>query len=96
MSYKHKIFAASLSATLLLISGCTPIDVNLGAAAKHNYAAQIIEPEPVYSDAIETDGTKSAAAVQRYQTDKVKQPRRVETTSGGGSGSGSGSGSGNN
>ncbi len=81
-----------ISGGLLLafaITGCSPNDVNLGASARHNYAMQVINPEPVYEDAAPTiDGTKAATAVERYRTDKVKKPAPVLTTDGG-SGSGS-------
>ena len=92
-----RIFPLLLLAPLPLLAACTPNDPTLGGALRHNYAMQVIDPDPHYQgDEIEGgDGARSAAAVERYRTDKVKQPRSIRTTSGsGGSGGGSGSGSG--
>jgi type IV pilus biogenesis protein CpaD/CtpE len=88
MKCKSAIISGGILAALGL-AGCTPNDVNLGASARHNYAMQVINPEPVYEDAAPTiDGTKAATAVERYRKDNVKKPAPVLTTDGG-SGSGS-------
>ena len=79
------------SAALLVVSACTPNDIGLGDAARSNYAAQIVNPEPVYEDAMVTSGTQSAAGQERYRKGTVKKPVGVKTTTGG-----SGSGSANN
>lgn len=79
------------SAALLVVSACTPNDIGLGDAVKANYAAQIVNPEPVYEDAMVASGTQSAAGQERYRKGTVKKPVGVKTTTGG-----SGSGSGNN
>ena len=78
-------------AALLVVSACTPNDIGLGDAARSNYAAQIVNPEPVYEDAMVTSGTQSAAGQERYRKGTVKKPVGVKTTTGG-----SGSGSANN
>ena len=68
-------------------------DVAWGEASKYNAAIQTINPDPVYTarDAQPGDnGEKMAAAVKRYRTDNVKEPKPVSTTS---STSGSGGGS---
>lgn len=85
-----RILAAS--AALLSVSACTPNDIGLGDAAKANYAAHIIEPDPVYADAMVANGAQTASAQERYRKGAVKKPVGVKTTTGG-SGSGSGSGS---
>lgn len=77
------------SAALLVVSACTPNDVGLGDAAKANYAAQIVNPEPVYKDAMAADGSQTAEAQDRYRKGTVKKPVGVKTTTGG-SGNGSG------
>ena len=79
------------SAALLVVSACTPNDIGLGDAVKSNYAAQIVNPEPVYEDAMVASGTQSAAGQERYRKGTVKKPVGVKTTTGGSS-----SGSGNN
>ncbi len=86
-----RIMTASVA--LLAVSACTPNDIGLGDAAKANYAAQIVEPDPVYTEAMVANGAQTAAAQDRYRKGTVKKPVGVKTTTGG---SGSGSGSGNN
>ncbi|MFN3748011.1 MAG: hypothetical protein ACK4SJ_04920 [Sphingorhabdus sp.] len=82
-------------AALLALAGCTPNDTGIGDAARANYAAQVVNPEPVYAEAMTTDGSQVAGAQERYRGGKVKQPVAEKTTTGG-SGSGSGSSSGGN
>ena len=87
--------AGMLSASL---AGCAangksvlnPVD-NWGEANRQTMAAQIIDPTPVYDYAIPaSSGDLAAKAIERYRTDKVKKPERVQTskigTQGGGSG----------
>ena len=82
-------------AALLATSACSPNDTGLGSAAKANYAAQIVDPDPAYEGPQVADGAQTAAAQDRYRKGTVKKPVGVKTTSGGsGSGSGSGSSSG--
>ncbi|WP_417819039.1 hypothetical protein [Tritonibacter scottomollicae] len=90
-------FNRTLISTVLAIvasaglSSCTANDTTLGGAVRQNYAAQIVDPDPQYEEAQTLDGSVGAAAVERYRTDKVKQPVGVSTTrKSGGSGSGSG------
>ena len=70
-------------AALLVVSACTPNDIGLGDAARSNYAAQIVNPEPVYTDALVADGNQSAAGQERYRKGAVKKPVGVKTTAGG-------------
>ena len=79
------------NAALLVVSACTPNDIGLGDAVKANYAAQIVNPEPVYEEAMVANGNQAAAGQERYRKGTVKKPVSIKTTSGG-----SGSGSGNN
>ena len=76
-----RIFMAS--ATLLVMSACTPNDIGLGDSIKANYAAQIVNPEPVYEDAMVADGNQTAAGQERYRKGTVKKPVGVKTTAGG-------------
>lgn len=82
------------SALLLpLLAGCTANDPTFGGAVRSNYAMQVINPDPHYEGTLVEggDGQRSAAAVERYRTDKVKKPQSIRTTSGtGGGGSGGG------
>lgn len=85
----------AVGAAALSVSACTPNDIGLGNAAKANYAAQIVEPDPQYDDAMVANGNQTAAAQERYRKGTVKKPVGVKTTTGGsGSGSGGGSSSG--
>ena len=79
------------------LSGCNTTqthigdeDAFLGESVKYDAAIQTINPAPVYSpDSAQpgANGAKGAAAVKRYEEDKVKP---VETMQGGGTGMGSG------
>jgi Ni,Fe-hydrogenase III small subunit len=85
MTIKRVIVVAALA---LAVSACTPNDIGLGDAAKANYAAQIVEPDPQYADIMVANGAQTAAAQERYRKGAVKKPVGVKTTTGG-SGSGS-------
>ena len=79
----------AVAAVALAVSACTPNDIGLGDAARSNYAAQIVEPDPKYADAMVANGAQTAAAQERYRKGTVKKPVGVKTTTGG-SGSGGG------
>ena len=50
---------------------------NWGEAYRQTLAAQIINPAPEYDTAFAaSSGAKAAQAIERYRTDKVKQPAR--------------------
>jgi type IV pilus biogenesis protein CpaD/CtpE len=83
----------AIAAVALTVSACTPNDIGLGNAARANYAAQIVDPDPIYEGQQVANGAQSAAAQDRYRKGTTKKPVGVKTTSGG---SGSGSGGGNN
>ncbi len=75
------------------LAACTPIDAGFGDSVRTNMAVQTVEPDPAYDGPWEeASGAKTAAAVERYRTDKVKQPKGIRTTTGitGGSGGSSG------
>ena len=64
---------------------------NFGNAVRHNIEAQTVNPNPQpAAGPIPMDGNRAAGAMERYQTDHVKQPRSLQTTTviRGGSGSG--------
>lgn len=79
----------AVGAAALAVSACTPNDVGLGSAAKANYAAHIVEPDPVYAEAMAANGEQTAAAQERYRKGTVKKPVSIKTTSKSGGGSGS-------
>lgn len=65
----------------MLAVGCTPTDATFGNAVRQTMAAQVVNPEPEYESHLPiTDGAKGAAAVERYRTDKVKEPDTIRTT----------------
>jgi hypothetical protein len=85
-----RIIAGSVA--VLAVSACTPNDIGLGSAAKANYAAQIVDPDPTYEGPMVANGNQAAAGQERYRKGAVKKPVGVKTTTGGlGKGSGSGS-----
>lgn len=92
MTINHRIW--SVAAATICLSACTANDTGLGNAVRTNYAAQIVDPEPEYSETMVTDGNQSAGAQERYRNGSVKKPVGVKTTEtiSGGSGTGSSSG----
>jgi len=86
----------AVGAALGLLAGCAqaPLEMGkvktFGEAYRQTLAAQVVDPLPTYDTAIpEGNGEKSAEAIERYRTDKVKQPDKQRTTtavSGGSSG----------
>ena len=93
MIIKRKLPLPLLIICACAIHGCTPNDITLGAAVKNNNAAQIIDPEPKYTEDQVTLGSQVAGAQERYRTDRVKKPKPVRTTEGGAGQSSSSGGS---
>ena len=64
------------------LAGCTANDPTFGGAVRSNYAVQVINPEPRYEGTLTEggDGARSAAAIERYRTDKVKKPESIRST----------------
>jgi hypothetical protein len=77
-----------------LAAGCTPIDVGLGEAVRHNVALQTLDPDPHYEEVVMEGGSgdRAALAQKRYREGKVIEPVTYRTTSGSGAGGGSGGG----
>ena len=86
---RTKLLTLAGAATVLL-TGCATTGAgnlpymggpdNFGEANKQTMAAMIIDPDPVYDDAVpETHAEHAGQAVERYRTDKVKVPDRVKT-----------------
>ena len=89
-----------LSLAVMLIApalaGCTANDPTFGGAVRSNYAMQVINPDPQHEGTLVEggEGTRSAAAIERYRKDAVKKPATISTTAGSGGGSGGSGGSG--
>lgn len=85
----RRLFLAAMLAAPAL-TGCTPNDPTFGGAVRSNYALQVINPDPHYDGATVEggEGARSAAAVERYRTDKVKKPATIRSTQSGNGGSG--------
>ena len=85
---------------LLVLAGCTSsgelklgAEDNWGEANRQTFAAQIINPNPEYADAFApANGAHAAQAIERYRTDKVKQPERQSLSDIGKGGTGVSSG----
>ena len=73
-----------IGASLLALAACTPNDPTLGGSIRHNYALQVIDPDPQYAGTPNEGGSGDLAkgAVERYRTDKVKKVKTIRTTSG--------------
>jgi len=76
----------------LAASACTPNDVTLGGAMKHDVAMQTIDPQPRYNGTEMEGGSgdHAASAMERYRKGTVKEPQTIKTTEGA-TGSGGGS-----
>jgi len=93
MNFKFPVLVAITGlVSVTILSACTPNDTTFGGAVRHNYAAQVINPDPEYDEEMTATGETNQAAVERYRTDQVKEPVRETTTQrinrrgGGGSG----------
>ena len=93
--------AAALAFGLLAgLAGCTSSGElklgaadNWGAANRQTFAAQIINPSPEYTEPFAPgSGAQAAKAIERYLTDKVKQPERQSLSNIGKGSSGTSSG----
>lgn len=83
-----------LALTVPLVAGCTPNDIAMGSAMRHNAALQTIDPEPAaQTAAIPGDsGDRAAAALDRYRRGTVREPVSQTTTTGSRGGGGGQSG----
>jgi type IV pilus biogenesis protein CpaD/CtpE len=84
-----------VTATLVAVAACTPVDYGFGESTRANIAQQVVDPDPQYEGQIMEGGSgqRGAAAVDRYNRGEVKQPSRMTTTGASGSSSSSSSGS---
>ena len=54
---------------------------DFGEANRQTMLAQVIDPDPVYDEPLTTSGEHAGQAVERYRTDRVKQPPTIRTSS---------------
>ena len=95
MSSKLTLIAAALLLTCGCRTGYTKHigdeDPGFGETVKYNAAAQIINPDPVYSAGAAQpgdNGAKAQAAMKRYRTDAVKALETISSTQSSSGGSG--------
>lgn len=53
---------------------------NFGEANRQTFAAQVIDPAPVYDQPYLGEAVNAAQAIERYRTDKVKKPESQRLT----------------
>ncbi len=87
MSIEYSRLAGIVAASLALASCASnalfeePGDASFGEANRQTMMAQVIDPDPQYDELVPvSSGEHAAAAVERYRTDKVKQPDTVSTS----------------
>ncbi len=80
MIIDRKSIMAFILVSGVALGGCTPNDISIGTAVRNNKVAQIVEPDPKYTDPQVADGSQTANAQQRYRTGRVKPPKPVRTT----------------
>lgn len=74
----------------LVAAACTPNDVTLGGALKHNLAMQTVDPQPTYTGAVREGGSgdHAAKAMESYrQGTATKETTAPITVNIGGGGS---------
>jgi type IV pilus biogenesis protein CpaD/CtpE len=76
----------------LALSGCAttnmleePGDSQFGEANRQTMMAQVVNPDPVYTEPMTTSGEHAADAIERYRNDQVTEVESVSTSEGTGS-----------
>ena len=78
-----------------LLAGCLSVedrelagyqDPGFGSANRATYAAQVVNPAPVYTEPMETSAARAVDAVDTYRAKEVEEPDTISTTEGLGSG----------
>lgn len=92
MNTKARILVMAALPFTALAAGCTSVadhefigykDPTWGDANRSTFAAQVVNPDPVYDDPIPaTSADHAVDAIDRYRDDQVKQPERISTTEG--------------
>jgi hypothetical protein len=66
---------------------------DFGEANRQTFAAMVVDPNPQYDKQMATSAEHAALAIERYDTDSVKQPHAIRSTATGSGGGGGGGGS---
>ncbi|MXO86002.1 hypothetical protein GRI38_08140 [Altererythrobacter aurantiacus] len=81
----------SALALLLAASACASIedrelygyqDPGFGSANRATYAAQVVNPDPVYDEPMESSASRAVDAVDAYRDKTVEEPDTISTTEG--------------
>lgn len=87
MSIKTRLLFVSGAA--IFLHGCAtqsilqqPGDSVFGEANRQTMMAQVVNPDPVYVEPMETSGEHAADAIERYRNNDVPEPAGESTTTG--------------
>ena len=82
-------FAVTTVAAVIVLGGCAnnmqdDLGADFGNATRHNFAVQVIDPDPSYATkgAPALNGRRAIDAYERYQAGKVKKTKTESTTRG--------------
>jgi len=85
----------ALIACCTLLAGCLSVedkefagyqDPGFGSANRATYAAQVVNPAPVYDEPMVSSASRAVDAVDAYRAKEVEEPDTISTTSGLGTG----------
>ena len=85
----------ALIACSTLLAGCLSVedkefigyqDPGFGSANRATYAAQVVNPAPVYDEPMVSSASRAVDAVDAYRAKEVEEPDTISTTSGLGTG----------
>ena len=87
MNFTTSLTVCGFAVSIIALSACNtpptpgPGEEAFGKAVRHNITMQVVNPEPKPGTAAPAvDGSKSAIAIGRYRSDKVKPPREITTS----------------
>jgi len=96
MSVLRACTVGTVIAMSTLLAGCVSpqhsLEPDFGRAVRNNIAAQVAEPEARYDRSVDpaSNGTRSVAAVRRYESGQVIAPQAQSTSQVAGSSGGGG------
>lgn len=85
----------ALLAAVTMLSGCLSVedrelagyqDPGFGSANRATYAAQVVNPAPVYDAPMEGSAARAVNAIDAYRAGEVEEPDTISTTNGTGIG----------
>jgi type IV pilus biogenesis protein CpaD/CtpE len=87
MNFTTSLTFCGIAISIIALTACNtpptlgPGEEAFGKAVRHNIAVQVVNPEPKPDTAAPSfDGSRSAIAIGRYKSDKVKPPREITTS----------------